>query len=106
MTPAKKPKPTAPKPSSRPAAKPPPSPNRAEAQRSTLVKNVAAQAEAFQKYLPLYVQNPEFFERIRVMQTWNFLLTNAQDKMVQPAGVKQTRIQISREPLAPRPLAP
>jgi membrane protease subunit HflK len=80
--------------------------NRAEADRSTLVKNVAAQAEAFNKYLPLYTQNPQFFEEFRTMQTWNLVLTNAQEKMMQPAGAKETRVQISREPLAPTPPAP
>src|SRR5581483_6505800 len=42
--------------------------NRAEADRSTLVKTVAAQSEAFNKYLPLYAQNPGFFEEFRTMQ--------------------------------------
>ncbi len=80
--------------------------NRAEADRSTLVKNVAAQAEAFNKYLPLYTQNPRFFEEFRTMQTWNLILTNAQEKMVQPQGAKETRVEISREPLAPPAPAP
>ncbi|HWD21167.1 MAG TPA: SPFH domain-containing protein [Verrucomicrobiae bacterium] len=78
----------------------------AESRRSTLAKNVAAQAVNFTNYLPLYARDPEFFERFRIMQTWNLILTNAQEKMVQPAGTHETRVQISREPLAPPPLAP
>lgn len=80
--------------------------NQAEADRSTLVKTVSAQAEAFNKYLPLYTQNPQFFEAFRTMQTWNWILTNAQEKMVQPTGTRETRIEVSREPLAPPPPAP
>ena len=80
--------------------------NQAETLRSTLVTNLAAQAETFAHYRPIYERDPEFFERFRVMQTWNLILTNAQEKMAQPTGAKETRIQISREPLPPPPLAP
>jgi hypothetical protein len=80
--------------------------NRAETLRSTLVTNLAAQAETFAHFRPIYERDPQFFEQFRVMQTWNFILTNAQEKMAQPSGTKQTRIQISREPLPPQPLAP
>ena len=75
--------------------------NAAEAVRSALVRHMAAEAETFTNYLANYERDPEFFERFRVMQAWNVILTNAQEKLVQPAGTHQVRIEMSREPLAP-----
>ena len=75
--------------------------NAADASRVKLVTHMAVEAQAFTNYLALYDQNPEFFERLRVSQTWSQILTNAQEILVQPSGTGQVRIQMSREPLEP-----
>jgi len=78
----------------------------ADAQRQALVTYMAAEAQAFTNFLPQYVKDPAFYKQFRVMQLWNEILTNSPDKMVQPTGAKEIRLQISRQPLAPRAAAP
>ena len=82
---------------------------RAEAERSTLVTSVAAEADRFNHLLPQYRANPELFMRQYKSETVNRVMTNAQEKWVIPPG--QKRLQIDREPpklkfIPPKPPEP
>jgi membrane protease subunit HflK len=80
--------------------------NSAQAQRVLLVGSVKAEAQRFNDLLPRYEANPAVFENILLAQELGRVLTNVQDKIYMPeradGKTRELRLQLSREPLAPK----
>jgi membrane protease subunit HflK len=80
--------------------------NLAEAARTNMVDNMAAQAKAFLSLRDQYERNPELFKRIRQMAALENVYTNVDEKWMVPPNAHEVRIQLNREPQAPTNTAP
>ena len=76
--------------------------NAAETERLRLVESVKAEAKRFEEFLPRYESN-SLFESLLLSEKLAQVLTNVQDKFILPDNMRETRIQFSREPQAPKP---
>jgi len=74
-----------------------------ETDRTRMVAFVAAEATRFKGLLPEYEKNPELFRSLRRSETFQRIFTNAQQKVMMPAGM-QRRFQIGPEREALKPL--
>lgn len=76
--------------------------NAAETARTLMVNSLNTEADRFRRLLPAYQSNPEFFVQQRLVETVGRVFTNAQDKMLLPAGdggkPTELRLLLSREP--------
>ena len=75
--------------------------NLAEAARTNMVDNMAAQAKAFLSLRDQYERNPELFKRIRQMAALENVYTNVDEKWMVPPNAHEVRFQLNREPQAP-----
>jgi membrane protease subunit HflK len=65
---------------------------------TSLVAQVAAEAQAFADQLPAYQANPELFKQRLLAATMERVLTNANVKFTLPDQFDELRLQLSREP--------
>lgn len=79
--------------------------NAAKNDKARLVEFVAAEAKRFTDLLPAYRSNPTLFVQQQRTDALKRFVTNAQDKIVLPAGGKgrSLRVQLNREPQKPKP---
>ncbi len=84
--------------------------NAARAESDTLVKSVQADAKYFTDLLPHYRANPQLTMNILLSEKLGQVLTNAQEKWYLPERADgkpwEIRLQLNREPLAPKPPGP
>jgi membrane protease subunit HflK len=80
--------------------------NAANAESVTLLESVKAEAKNFSDLLPRYQANPELLANILLSEKFGQVLTNAQEKWYLPERTDgkpwEVRLQLSREPLAPK----
>jgi membrane protease subunit HflK len=80
--------------------------NAANAESVALLQSVKADAKRFSDLLPLYRSNPELTANILLSETFGRVLTNAQEKWYLPERADgkpwEVRLQLSREPVAPK----
>jgi regulator of protease activity HflC (stomatin/prohibitin superfamily) len=73
-----------------------------ETEAKRLVQTVAAEAQYFADQLPYYQSNPQLFIARLQTETFQRILTNAQDKFIRmDNGERKWWIQASREPMKP-----
>src|SRR5882724_1756440 len=83
--------------------------NAAQNDRVRLVTSIKAEADRFDKIMPEYKANPRLIANILLSQKIAQVLTNVQDKIYLPERAdgekRELRLQLSREPQAPKPAA-
>jgi regulator of protease activity HflC (stomatin/prohibitin superfamily) len=84
--------------------------NAAHAESDSLLKSVQAEAKYFTDLLPRYRANPELVTDILLSEKFGQVLTNAQEKWYIPERADgkpwEVRLQLNREPQAPKPPPP
>jgi membrane protease subunit HflK len=84
--------------------------NAAAADRARYVQSITAEAKRFGDLLPKYESNPSLFAQVTLVQAMGPILTNVQDKIFLPARAdgkpRELRLQLNREPPAPKTAAP
>jgi membrane protease subunit HflK len=82
----------------------------AQSDRARLVEAVSAEAQRFKELLPKYRENPELFMRLRQADTFQRVLTNAEEKIFLNTRADgkpvELRLQLSRELQKPKPTPP
>ena len=75
-----------------------------------LMATVAAEADRFQKLLPVYEAGPELFKQRLLSETMGRVLTNAQYKVFLPERPDgkpwELRLQLGKEPEVPKKETP
>lgn len=79
--------------------------NSAAADRTRMVRFVAAEAKRFSDLLPQYEKNPEMWYRLQQTEVLRRVFTNAQEKIFVSSRAdgkpRELRVQLSREPQKP-----
>ena len=80
--------------------------NTGQSDRTRLLQSVAAEAKSFTNQLPEYQKNPELFRQRILTETWQKILTVAQDKFFLPERAdgkpRELRLLLNREPQKPK----
>ena len=81
--------------------------NAAESQRNSVVKELESFTQAFTALLPAYQTNPQLIREQKLTEAWKNVLKRADDSFLKllPPGQDELRLQLSREPLKPKPAA-
>lgn len=79
--------------------------SKGQSDRVRLLQSLAADASAFTNYLAVYERNPELYRQILLTESWQRVLTNAQEKFFLPdradGARREMRLLLNREPLKP-----
>ena len=79
--------------------------SKGQSDRVRLLQSLAADASAFTNYLAVYERNPELYRQILLTESWQRVLTNAQEKFFLPERAdgarREMRLLLNREPLKP-----
>jgi regulator of protease activity HflC (stomatin/prohibitin superfamily) len=75
--------------------------NAGQTDRTRLLQSVSSEADTLTARLPGYQKNPRLFEQRLLTETWQRILTNAQDKYFLPdradGGSRELRLLLNRE---------
>jgi len=76
--------------------------SKGQSDRVRLLQSLAADASAFTNYLVVYERNPEMYHQILLTESWQRILTNAQEKFFLPdrADGASREMRITVEPRA------
>ncbi len=76
--------------------------NTAQSDKVRLVESVKAEAQRFSDLLPQFNSNPALFANVLLTEKLGQVMTNVQEKMYMPEQTHELRLQLSREPQAPK----